>query len=124
MANVDTIKIKIEGVELPTPSSYSVSLEDLDSGGSIRIITTGKLIRSRIRAEILKISLTYNLTDTPDILKILRMIKPTTFKVLLYLPNEGLNGTIEMYANQKQYNYKRVSTGIKADSFSFDLTEV
>ena len=120
---MDEIKIMINGKELPTPSSYSVNLEDVDSD-SIRIITTGKLIRSRIKPEVIKISLSYNLNEMTDILKILEMIRPVTFQASLFLPQYGIIGEVEMYANQKGYNYIHTANGAKAQAFSFDLQEV
>lgn len=119
------VSIKIDGAALPAPSSYSVSFEDLDSEQSKRYVTSGKLRRKRIRSEVLKISLTYNLTDMPDVLSIMKMIKPQTYIAELYLPNEGITGTIEMYSNKKQFNYIRMRNGEhKAQSFTFDMTEV
>lgn len=121
---MDEIKIMINGEELPIPSNYSVSLEDLDSDGSIRIITTGRLIRSRIRSEVIKISLSYNLNEMTDVFTILKMIRPATFTASLFLPQYGIVGEIEMYANKKGYDYIHTTNGMKAQSFSFDLTEV
>lgn len=116
--------IKIGGVALPAPSSYSVTFEDLDSDDSKRYISTGIMRRKRIRAEVMKISVVYNLCDLSDVTSIIKAIKPQTFTANLYLPNEGIYGDLTMYANKKTFNYKRVSTGLKAESFSFDLTEV
>lgn len=121
---VSRIGIKINGAELPAPSSYDVSFEDLDSEQSKRYVTTGKLRRKRARSEVMKISLVYNLKDMPDVMKIMRMIKPQTYSAELYLPNEGIVGTLEMYSNKKKFNYINTSTGHKAQSFSFDMTEV
>lgn len=118
------ISIKIDGAALPAPSSYQVSFEDLDSEDTKRYVKTGKMRRKRTRSEVMKVSLVYNLSDMPNILKIMRMIKPQTFFVELYLPNEGVIGTIEMYSNKKQFNYIRIGNDHKAQSFSFDLTEV
>lgn len=118
------VSIKIGGVALPPPSSYDVSFEDLDSEQSKRYIVIGKMRRKRTRAEVMKISLVYNLCDMPDILEIIKMIRPQTYKAELYLPNEGIVGTIEMYSNKKKFNYINTATGHKAQSFSFDMTEV
>lgn len=116
--------IKINGAVLPAPSSYEVSFEDLDSEQSKRYVTSGKMRRKRIRSEVMKITLTYNLNDLPDVMQILKMIKPETYSAELYLPNEGIFGTLVMYSNKKKFNYIRMMTGHKAQSFSFDMTEV
>ena len=117
-------RIKINGAVLPAPSSYEVSFEDLDSEQSKRYVTSGKMRRKRIRSEVMKITLTYNLNDLPDVMQILKMIKPETYSAELYLPNEGIFGTLVMYSNKKKFNYIRMMTGHKAQSFSFDMTEV
>lgn len=109
---------------MPTPSSYQVSFEDLDSEESKRYINTGKMRRKRIRAEVMKISISYKLNSLDDVLKIIKMLRPQTFDAEVYLPNEGIRGTLEMYSNKKSFNYKRVKSGLKAETFSFDLTEV
>ncbi|MBS5369176.1 MAG: hypothetical protein KHY19_06925 [Coprobacillus cateniformis] len=121
---MSNISIKINGAVLPAPSSYEVNFEDLDSDQSKRYVKTGKMRRKRIRSEVMKISLSYNLKDMPDIMKIMRMIKPETYSVELYLPNEGISGTLIMYSNKKKFNYINTVTGHKAQSFSFDMTEV
>lgn len=119
------VSIKINGAELPAPSSYSVSFEDLDSEQSKRYVTTGKLRRKRVRGEVLKISLTYNLVDMPNVLSIMKMIRPQTYTAELFLPNEGIVGSLEMYSNKKQFEYIRMAGGEhKAKSFTFDMTEV
>lgn len=118
------INIKINGVDLPPPSTYEVSFEDLDSDQSKRYVTTGKMRRKRVRSEVMKISLTYSLKDMPDIMRIMKMIRPQTYKADIYLPNEGMRGTLEMYSNKKKFNYVHTATGHKAQSFSFDMTEV
>lgn len=118
------VSIKIGGVALPPPSSYEVSFEDLDSEQSKRYITTGKMRRKRVRAEVMKVSLTYNLSEFEDVLSIIKLIRPQTYTCELYLPNEGIAGTLEMYSNKKKFNYINTATGHKAQSFSFDMTEL
>ncbi len=118
------VSIKIGGYKLPPPSSYQVSFEDLDSDESKRYISSGKMRRKRIRAEVMKITVTYNLCDLKNVFDIIKAIRPQTYTANLYLPNEGIYGDLVMYSNKKQFNYKRVATGLKAESFSFDMTEV
>lgn len=118
------VSIRIGGVALPPPSSYEVSFEDLDSDKTKRYIESGKMRRKRVRSEVMKISLVYNLKEMQDILSIIKLIRPQTYQVELYLPNEGIVGTLEMYSNKKKFNYINTATGHKAQSFSFDMTEV
>ena len=50
------IKILIEGVELPAPSTMDIEYEDLDAD-SIRSISDGVLERNRIRSNVQKVTL-------------------------------------------------------------------
>lgn len=117
------LQIKINNVNLPTPSDYSVTISDLDAEGQ-RPITTGILFRKRIRAGVMRIELTYLLKDMPNISTVLNMIKPETVTVQLYDPVGGEIATKTMYAGDKKFGYKRVASGIKGEAFSFALVEV
>ena len=119
----DEAKIKVNGTELPTPSEISVEISDLDSD-SVRPVSTGILRRNRIRANMLKVALTYKITPLTDVMSLLKALTPSTFTCELYIPDHGIRGTKTMYAGNKKYNYKRVKTGIKAESFSVSLIEV
>ena len=111
----DEAKIKVNGVLLPTPSDISVEIQDLD-GDSIRPIATGVLRRNRIRSNMLKVTLTWNLKTFVDVMSILN--------AELYIPDHGIRGTKKMYAGNKKFNYVRTKVGLKAQSFSFALIEV
>lgn len=119
----DEALIKINGVALPTPSEIKVDIQDLD-GESVRPIATGILRRNRIRANMLKVTLTWNLNTFVDVMNILKMVTPAEFSVELYIPDHGIRGTKTMYAGNKGYNYVKTKTGLKAKSFSFALIEV
>lgn len=116
--------IIIGNVTLPVPSDIKVTFEDLDSEELKRYLTTGKMRRKRIRAEVLKLEVTYNLTDVDNIYTVLEAIRPQTYTAKLYLPDEKIYGTLEMYSNEKTFNYVRVKTGLKAQPFTFTMTEV
>ena len=62
--------IKVNGVALSTPSDIKVEIQDLD-GESVRPVATGVLRRNRIRSNMLKVTLTWNITPTIDIMNIL-----------------------------------------------------
>ena len=119
----DEAKIKVNGTALPTPSEISVEISDLDSD-SVRPVSTGVLRRNRIRANMLKVTLTYKITPLTDVMSLLKALTPSTFTCELYIPDHCIRGTKKMYAGNKKYNYKRVKTGIKAESFSVSLIEV
>ena len=100
----DEAKIKVNGVLLPTPSDINVEIQDLD-GDSVRPITTGVLRRNRIRTNMLKITLTWNLKTFVDVMNILNIVSPKEFNAELYIPDHGIRGTKKMYAGNKKYNY-------------------
>lgn len=116
-------KIIINGEELPTPSSIKVSIEDLDTDGSMRSIATGVLHREVLRQGVLSIDIGYNLNTFTDVMKILKMTQPKDFQVELYLPGHGIRGEMKMYSSKKGYEYKRTQAGLKASAFSFKLTQ-
>lgn len=120
---MDEAKILIDGEVLPTPSAIKVSIEDLDTEGSIRPIATGILHREVLRQGMLALELSYNLSTFDDVMKILKMTKQKDFKVSLYLPEFGLRGEMKMYAAKKGYEYIKTSSGLKASAFSVKLTE-
>ena len=76
----DEAKIKVNGVLLPTPSDISVEIQDLD-GDSVRPIATGVLRRNRIRSNMLKVTLTWNLKKFVDVVSILNAVTPTVLNV-------------------------------------------
>lgn len=119
----DEALIKINGISLPTPSDFKVEIQDLD-GESVRPIATGILRRNRIRANMLKVTLTWNLNTFVDIMNILNTVAPAEFNAELYIPDHGIRGTKKMYAGNKSYNYISTKKGLKAKSFSFALIEV
>lgn len=120
---MEETKILIDGVELPTPSSIKVFIEDLDTEGSIRPVSTGILDRDVLRTNMLSLELTWNLSEFTDVLKILEMTKPKDFSAELYIPDHGIRGTKKMYSSKKGYDYVRTQAGLKAKSFNLKLIE-
>lgn len=120
---MDEAKIIIDGEVLPTPSDIKVEIQDLD-GESVRPVSTGILRRNRIRSNMLKVTLTWNINPMSDIMSILKTVTPSEFAAELYIPDHGIRGTKRMYAGNKNYNYIRTKEGLKAKSFSFALIEV
>ena len=115
--------IKVNGVALSTPSDIKVEIQDLDCE-SVRPVATGVLRRNRIRSNMLKVTLTWNITPTIDIMNILNAVTPAEFDAELFIPTHGIRATRKMYAGNKSYNYIRTKEGLKAKSFSFALIEV
>lgn len=119
----DEAKIIIDGAVLPAPSDIKVEIQDLD-GESVRPVATGVLRRNRIRANMLKVTLTWNINPMTDVMSILNAVTPSEFSAELYIPDHGIRATRKMYAGNKSYNYIRTKEGLKAKSFSFALIEV
>lgn len=119
----DEALIKVNGVALPAPSDIKVDIQDLD-GESVRPVATGILRRNRIRSNMLKVTLTWNLNTFVDVMSILNAVTPVQFTTELYIPDHGIRGAKTMYAGNKSYNYVKTKTGLKAKSFSFALIEV
>ena len=116
------IRITIGGAELTPPSDYSIEFNDLDAEGQ-RPITTGKLKRKRIRSDVMRINLMYNLKDIPSITSILNMVKPETFTVSVYDLAGGEIATKEMYCGPKKMEYIKLASGVKIQGLSFSLIE-
>ncbi|MBW2672574.1 MAG: hypothetical protein JRD89_04045 [Deltaproteobacteria bacterium] len=55
--------ISIGGVDMPAPSEYGVSLQDIDSENTRRT-ETGVLVRDRVRAGVYKIQVKWKVTKT------------------------------------------------------------
>lgn len=117
------VKIKINGVDLPPPSTYDVEYEDYDAD-SIRGIEDAVLERNRIRANVQKVTLSYLLKNLDDISTVYKMVKPATFQVELWDDTEGKRVTKEMYAGPKKHSYIRTQNGIKGQAIKFSLIEV
>ncbi len=116
------IDIYVDGVKLPTPSTFDVEYSDIDVD-SLRLLTTARLKRNRVRSDIQKVKIGYLLKEIPEIDKIMKMIKPETINVKIYDNSTGSIVNKEMYASSKSFAYIRVKRGIKGQGFKFNLTE-
>lgn len=103
MINYDDVKIKIDGIFIPPPTEYNVSLEDIDVDSG-RNVKDAIMFRNRLRPDVSKISLTYTLNDTESIAKLLKMIEPESFNVEIYDLKQGKRVTKSFYAGPKSFN--------------------
>lgn len=117
------IRILINGVELPAPSEWDVSYDDLDAE-SLRSISDGVLDRNRIRSDVQKIHLCYFLKDLESITAMYKLISPQSFEVELWDDTKGKRVTKTMYAGPKKHTYIRTQSGIKGQAVQFSLVEV
>lgn len=108
------------GAYTPTeePTTYSVTVSDLDSDGSGRS-ETGVMTRKRIRAGLYKISVGW--TNIDDTLRsgILNAISGSFFSVTF---NDGSDVTEQMYVSDRSNELKYTdSSGTRFWDVSFDL---
>lgn len=89
--------LTIDGVALPAPNEYQVSLSDLDSEDTGRT-ETGLLVRARVRGGIAKITAAWQALSTADCAKILNATAPDRFEVRYFFGTEQVAG---MYAGER-----------------------
>lgn len=123
MDNKQIVVIKINGVKLPTPSEYTISIEDLDTDESKRAINTGILERSVLRYGMYKIGITYLMKDSPDVATILKMLEPKHLNVELYDWKNQKLAVKQMYCSKKKLGIVKTAKGFMAQGMQFDVTE-
>lgn len=116
------LKIIVNGAELPAPVSMEVNLEDLDSD-SFRDTKYAKMHRNRLRSNINKISLSYNIDDVEKMSAVLNAIDPETFNVTVFDLKQRKRVTKTMYAGSKSYGYI-MSDQVWVKAMKFNLVEV
>lgn len=111
--------------ELPPPSKYKVTFEDLDSEASKRYITTGRMKRSRIVKNIMKISITYNLLTMAKTSETINLVsEKSMLEVQLYNVISKSTETRTFYTASRSYEVTRMFNGeYKSSGLAFDLVE-
>ena len=97
--------VSINGVQLPTPTTYSVDYSDVDSPDTGRS-EDGMLHRSRVRSGLAKVKLEWRQLNTDKADLILNAITPDSFTVVYYF---GVQKTATMYAGDKSCELVRIS---------------
>ena len=87
--------LKINGTELPAPTAYSVQYSDIDSSDTGRA-ENGVMLRNRIRAGVVKISVSWSKLNQTETDLVLDAIRGESFSVEYY----G-GGTPTMYAGDR-----------------------
>lgn len=91
--------ISIGGVDLPSPTEYNVSLQDIDSENTKRT-ETGVLQRDRVRAGVYKIEVAWKITKAQ--LKIITdALAPAKFSVTFFDPTTSSTSTKDMYCGDR-----------------------
>lgn len=114
--------VKVNGVVLPAPISIDYNYEDLDAD-SLRDVNSGKLDRNRIRADVLKVTLTYGVDDINSVSQVLQAISPATFSVELLDLKTGARVLKTMYAGAKSMQMVKYKN-VWIKSMKFNLVEV
>lgn len=104
----------------PTPTEYSLDIQDIDSEDTGRG-ETGYMTRERVREGIYKLSLAFTNITSDDVLHIKEAISPEKISVTLF---DGSEVTVQMYAGNRSLKLKSVDD--ESNCFwdmSFNLTE-
>ena len=112
--------ISIEGYTPPSPTTYSLEIQDIDSDDTGRG-ETGYMVRERVREGIYKLSLAFTNITSDDVLQIKSAISPALIKVILF---DGDSVNADMYVGNRSLNLKSVDdNGNCFWDMSFSLTE-
>ena len=104
----------------PTPTEYSLDMQDIDSANTGRG-ETGFMNRERVREGVYKLSLAFTNITSDDVLNIKQAISPESIEVMLF-DGEEINAS--MYAGNRKLTLKSIDD--EANCFwdmSFSLTE-
>ena len=101
--------ISIDGVDMPTPMTYSIPMEDLDSSDSSRS-ESGILIRNRVRQGICRLELSWRVDDS-DAAVLLGAIQPERVHVAFRDPRTGTQAQADMYVEGRSCALVRYKTG-------------
>lgn len=110
--------IKINGVDIATPKTFQVEINDID--GETERNAQGDLIRDRITVK-QKLSLEWPPLTNAQISTLLKAVKDVYFNVTYPDPLEGTNSTKNMYVGTRTaavYNYNNGNPqweGLKMD---------
>ena len=105
MAEIPTKGIQkyliINGVELPTPSSYEYTEADFDSSDSTRT-ETGILVRKRIRRGVHTVKAKWNTITTEQLNVILKAVEPVWVTVKAFSPKVTTGDRMVTYTGYAQ----------------------
>nr|DAT41476.1 MAG TPA: hypothetical protein [Caudoviricetes sp.] len=119
------VLLNINNVDMPKPTSYQVSVQDLDSSESVRS-ESGLLHRDRIRAGVRTVNASWTVR-TADSSKILNAASGESFTVKFFDPQENSIKTATMYAGDRTVSLKNLIEDTGATTtlweISFSLIE-
>ncbi len=94
--------IKIGSTDMPAPTKYTVTLQDIDSENTRRT-ETGLLQRDRVRAGVYKIQVSWKVTKV-QLKQITDALSPAKFSVIFFDPTSSSNKTADMYCGDRTGN--------------------
>lgn len=106
--------LKINGTDLPNPSTYQVQQSDLDGTGTSRSIT-GNLYRNCIRKNLVKILVSWENLPYDKVSTIMSSINSESFEVEYYDGTDELK-KITGYTGDRSLSTVSVNPGNMADS--------
>lgn len=110
--------LKIDGVDMPTPSSYKIPDVDLDSEDTNRN-ELGILQRDRIRAEIYKVELEYKGITSSQLALIKSAIKPAQFQATIITEIGSVVKT--MYAGNRNTEMVKYNDDVNNVRWNFSV---
>ena len=114
--------IKVDGVKIKTPSTFTWSLNDVSASSAGRD-ASGKMYKERVTRK-RKIVLAWNGPTPTEAKAILTAFSPEYFKVTYFDPLAGATQTRTFYSGDQTAPVKRWSVGNKIyEQISFDIIE-
>ena len=111
--------ISIGGTNMPAPTKYTVTLQDIDSANTART-ETGELVRDRVRAGVYKIGVTW-LVEHSQIKTITDAIAADKFQVTFFDPTTNSYKTCDMYCGDRSGELKLYKANAESKSL-WELT--
>lgn len=113
--------IKIGGIDMPDPATFSVILQSIDSENTNRN-EQGILQRDRVRDGVHKLTLKWNALTGADASKVLQAVSPASFPVSFTDPLTNAPTTITLYSGDRTAEAAMSATGMRW-TVSFDNIE-
>lgn len=108
----------VDGVELPNPTQYDVTVLDIDSSETARN-ERGVMTRNRVRQGAVKISLSWTLRS-PEIASLLSVVTPAAFSVRFFDPKTYNYGTATMYVGDRTCTMKLYTPDMDFDEILWE----
>lgn len=111
--------ISIEGIRLPYPTKYIVSMSDLDSSDTTRS-EAGVLVRNRVRQGVTKIELAFTIRGS-EAAQVLDLIVPEMVHVVYYDPRTAESREIDAYVGDRSSTMLQYTEGMSIDDILWEI---